>query len=220
MFLGSRHFLLAQGYCLLIVNFSGSIGYGRNMMNSLLGEIGVLDVKDCGDLTKMALHQFADVVDPSKVGLTGGSHGGFLTGWLLGHPAYRDLWAVAAVRNAVFDMNYMLSATDIPDWIAACVFNKELDLSQTSPEDVKTIHERSPISVVQNVKAPLLILVGEVDLRVPPHQSYKYMHALQARDVPCKLLKYPGESHPLQAKFETTADCEINVAMWFDKYLR
>jgi acylaminoacyl-peptidase len=78
------------------------------------------------------------------------------------------------------------------------------------------IHERSPISVVGNVKAPMLILVGEVDLRVPPHQSYRYMHALRERKVECRLLKYPGESHPLEAKVETQADVTINMAIWFD----
>jgi len=86
-------------------------------------------------------------------------------------------------------------------------------------EDVKLIHERSPISVVHNVTAPTLLMVGDVDLRVPPHQSVKYMHALKQRGVDVKLLKYPGESHPLEAKFETSADCTINIALWFDKYL-
>lgn len=160
------------------------------------------------------------MVDPKKVAVTGGSHGGYLTGWLTGHPKYKDLWACSAVRNAVLDMNYMNASTDIPDWIQACVFNEPLDQSCLTTEQVKMIHERSPISVVHNVKAPMLIMVGEVDLRVPPHQSYKYMHALKQRGVECRLLKYPGESHPLEAKFETSADNTINMALWFDKYLQ
>lgn len=81
------------------------------------------------------------------------------------------------------------------------------------------IHQRSPISVVHNVKTPMMIMVGEVDLRVPPHQSYRYMHALKERNVDCRLHKYPNESHPLEAKFETSADNTINIALWFDKYL-
>lgn len=55
MFLTARQYLLAQGYCLLIINFRGSIGYGGNMMSSLLGQIGVYDVEDCGNLTIKAL---------------------------------------------------------------------------------------------------------------------------------------------------------------------
>lgn len=96
-------------------------------MDSLLGTIGINDVEDCGELTLKAIKKFESIVDPTKVAVTGGSHGGFLTGWLVGHPAYKDIWASAAVRNAVFDMNYMNASTDIPDWIAACVFNKDLN---------------------------------------------------------------------------------------------
>jgi acylaminoacyl-peptidase len=143
-----RQYLLLQGYCLLIVNFRGSIGYGGNAMNSLLGNIGVNDVEDCGELTKLALEKFKHVIDEKKVAAYGGSHGGFLSAWLIGHPKYKDLWATACMRNPVLDMNYMRSATDIPDWIEACVLNRELDFGKATPEDVLKIHERSPISVV------------------------------------------------------------------------
>ena len=117
-------------------------------MNSLLGNIGFNDVEDCGELTKLAIQKFSHIIDPLKIGLTGGSHGGYLTGWLIGHPTYKDIWAAAAVRNAVFDLNYMNASTDIPDWIYACVFNKELDQSVLTIEQVKKIYERSPVSVV------------------------------------------------------------------------
>ena len=83
------------------------------------------DIEACR--IRKAIEKFADRVDADKVALTGGSHGGFLTGWLSGHLKYRDIWKATCVRNAVFDMNYMNSCTDIPDWIIACCFNKELD---------------------------------------------------------------------------------------------
>jgi acylaminoacyl-peptidase len=219
MFLQMRQYLLAQGFCLLIVNYRGSLGYGADLMNTLLGNIGINDVDDCGRLTQLALSEFSDVVDPKKVALFGGSHGGFLTAWLAGHPKWCDMWACGVMRNAVLDMNYMSASTDIPDWIHACVFNKPLDQSTLTQEQVETIYQRSPISVVHNVKAPLLIQVGDVDLRVPPHQSYRYMHALKARGVEHKLLLYPGESHPLAAKYECEADVAMNTALWLDKYL-
>ena len=76
--------LLIQGYCLLIVNYRGSIGYGEIFLNTLLGNIGVNDWQDCGNVTKMAIEQFSDVVDPERLGVFGGSHGGFLTGHMIG----------------------------------------------------------------------------------------------------------------------------------------
>ncbi len=56
----------------------------------------------------------------------GRSHGGFVTGWLIGHPEFKDLWNSACLWNAVLDMTYMLTITDIPDWIYAGGQNKEL----------------------------------------------------------------------------------------------
>lgn len=125
---------MQMGYNLLIINYRGSIGYGRDTMNSLLGQIGINDVYDCGELTLKAISTFEDRIDANKIGLTGGSHGGFLTGWLSGHPKYKDIWAASVVRNAVFDMNYMNACTDIPDWIFACVFGQELDQSALTKE--------------------------------------------------------------------------------------
>lgn len=66
-------------------------------MEKLLGRVSEIDVEDCGELTLMALKKFKHVVDPSKVGVMGLSHGGFLTAWLAGHPAYKDLWKAACM---------------------------------------------------------------------------------------------------------------------------
>ena len=64
-------------------------------MNSLLGEIGNKDVDDCGNLTLQALENFKDTIDKKRIGVFGGSHGGFLTAWLTGHPLFKDIWAAA-----------------------------------------------------------------------------------------------------------------------------
>lgn len=124
MFLLQRLFLILQGYHVLVVNYRGTIGFGRDFMEELLGQIGQKDVHDCGNLTKAAMK--ARDIDKNRVCVEGGSHGGFLTGWLIGHPAYKDLWCAAGLWNAVLDMTYMVQSTDIPDWIFACVLNREL----------------------------------------------------------------------------------------------
>jgi acylaminoacyl-peptidase len=137
-------------------------------MKSLLGNIGDFDVHDCGQLTKLSLERFPDNIDPSRVAVYGGSHGGFLTGWLIGHPEYKDLFKAAVLWNPVINMSYMFSSTDIPDWILACCLNKEWDYKVTS-DDNKVFYEKSPISVIGNVKTPSLVLIGGSDKRVPPH---------------------------------------------------
>jgi acylaminoacyl-peptidase len=136
-------------------------------MNTLLGNIGVNDVADCGELTLKALSTFGDVIDPARVGVYGGSHGGFLSGWLIGHQKYKDLFKVACLWNPVLNMNYMAASTDIPDWITACTEDKMHDWNSELP--VNLLHSRSPISQVSNVTVPCLLIVGDSDLRVPPH---------------------------------------------------
>lgn len=57
-----------------------------------------------------------------------------MTGWLIGHPDFKDMWAAAALWNAVLDMTYMVASTDIPDWIFACCCNEEIDYGKYSLE--------------------------------------------------------------------------------------
>lgn len=75
-------------------------------------------------------------------------------------------------------MPFMLMSTDIPDWIYACCYKREIDFTCLTAEEVAHFYNKSPHSVVHNVKTPALFLIGTADLRVPPHQSYYYMHAL------------------------------------------
>ena len=92
----------------MIVNYRGSIGFGKTFMDSLLANIGNRDVHDCGTLTKQIVRDERFDVDKTRVCVEGGSHGGFLSAWLIGHPAYKDMWCAAGIWNAVLDMTYMV----------------------------------------------------------------------------------------------------------------
>ena len=166
----------------------------------------------------MALDKFKDVVDPKRVGVYGGSHGGFLTGWLIGHSDYKHLWSAAILWNPVLNMAYMLNMTDIPDWIYACCFKKELSFTDLNPEQNAALFSKSPMSVVKNVTTPSLLLIGEKDARVPPHAAYYYHHALQEMGIETRLYNYPESGHALLPT-EHTVDATLNIAIWFDKYL-
>jgi acylaminoacyl-peptidase len=142
-----------------------------------------------------------------------------LTGWLIGHPKYKDLWAVSSLWNPVLNIPFMVMSTDIPDWVYACTYNREIDFTCLTAEEVSLFYSRSPHSVVQNVKTPALFLIGTADLRVPPHQSYYYMHALQQKGVDTKLYNYPDSGHAILPT-EHATDANFNIAFWFDKYLK
>lgn len=142
-----------------------------------------------------------------------------MTGWLIGHQKYKDLWAASSIWNGVLDMTYMVTSTDIPDWIWACCLNKELtDYYLYDAEDNMTFFKMSPISQIKNVTTPTLLVVGTHDYRVPPHQSYFYYNCLKSKQVPTKLYNYPDDGHGLLKKTEHSLDAYLNITFWLDEY--
>lgn len=99
---------------MLQVNYRGSIGAGEDSVNSLLGKVGQADVSDCMAALRAALEKFP-WIDPDRVALVGGSHGGFLVAHLSGqHP---DAFKAVVARNPVIDLASMSTISDIPDWL-------------------------------------------------------------------------------------------------------
>jgi len=210
---------LAQGYTLLVVNYRGSSSLGMTFMDSLLGQIGNFDVHDCGELTLMAVAKFGGkVFDAERIGVYGGSHGGFLTGWMIGHPKYKRLFQVACLWNPVLNMSFMIGVTDIPDWVTGCVKNESEGFLNYDESINSAIFKASQFSVVDNVEVPVLLLLGGKDLRVPPNQGIQYYNALKKRGLHTKLFYYPDGGHAI-APVECNADANLNIHAWFRKYL-
>jgi dipeptidyl aminopeptidase/acylaminoacyl peptidase len=91
--------LLARGVALLLPNYRGSLGLGESFVRALHGQAGRLDVDDVAALTAEALRLHGGALDRARVCAFGGSHGGFLSGWLAGHPTHRALFCAAALWN-------------------------------------------------------------------------------------------------------------------------
>lgn len=210
--------LLASGVALLLPNYRGSIGYGDHFSDALLGHIGSMDVDDCAALLRLALEQKA--LDPARGACYGGSHGGFLTAWLLGSPQHKSLFHCGALWNPVVDLPSMLGTTDIPEWCAAEAYGA-LDLKRpVSQEQMARLQAASPISVVDQVSVPVLMLLGLGDKRVPPSQGRYYVASLcelpHRPEVSC--LEYPGEGHAI-AGTESQAHAVQSVVSWLLDHL-
>jgi acylaminoacyl-peptidase len=204
------------GYALLMVNYRGSTGFGQASVEALPSNIGDLDVKDVVAAT-LKLKE-SGLVDPDRIGICGGSHGGFLTGHCTGQ--YPDLFKAAAMRNPVVNIPSMVTATDICDWcyVEACGKYDWGEYRPSSQEELRIMWEKSPVRYVENVKTPTLVALGLSDLRVPPSQGKEWYHTLRAKGVPTKLLVYEDDDHAI-AGVASEADHWVNIKRWFDEHL-
>ena len=198
------------GFAVLRVNYRGSIGFGQNSILSLPKRVGQQDVSDVQNAAETTVHDLC--IPPGKVFVTGGSHGGFLTLHLLGQ--YPNFYAAGATRNPVTNLATQRGTTDIMDW-CYCEGGSEFNFNSVPTSGVlQKFLECSPIVHVAKVKAPVLFMLGSVDLRVPPSQSFEYVHCLQGLGKTVTVLKYDDNNHPI-SKIDAEADCFVNIAAWF-----
>lgn len=218
-FVAAYAFLANSGYAILHVNYRGSTGYTMASLNELPGKCGVVDVCDVYDATKLVLSDSENNIDAEKVGICGGSHGGFLAAHMVGqHP---ELYKVAALRNPVTNIASMVSSTDIPDWCfveALGIGKYDFDKFRgPNKEELGIMFDASPLRYAERVKAPLLFALGSVDLRVPVSQGLEYYYTMKPR-VKTKMLRYDKDCHALDKPL-TTADHWVNILYWFDDNL-
>uniref|UniRef100_A0A0G4GVC0 acylaminoacyl-peptidase n=1 Tax=Chromera velia CCMP2878 TaxID=1169474 RepID=A0A0G4GVC0_9ALVE len=210
-------FLASAGFCVLSVNFRGSRGYGQRELLSLLGKAGRQDVDDCTRCLKLFLEEKGSEVDGSRAVVTGGSHGGFLTLHLIGqHP---ELFKAASVRNPVASISSMIGVSDIPDWVFAEASNEEFDFQVPTETNVLQFRRASPLQYVHQVKTPLIVAIGQRDIRVPPSNGRDYFQYMRAQTkTACRLLTYPDNDHPI-ANPDASLDYWMNSLCWFNRYL-
>ncbi|KAK3157569.1 hypothetical protein QOZ80_2AG0124510 [Eleusine coracana subsp. coracana] len=205
------------GYNLLVVNYSGSLGFGEEALQSLPGNAGSQDVNDV--LTALDFVVKKGLIDPSNVAVVGGSHGGFLTTHLIGQAP--DTFVAAAARNPVCNLSLMVGTTDIPDWCFVEVYGKEgkqYYSESPSVDDLVQFHQKSPISHISKVKTPTLFLLGAQDLRVPVSNGLQYARALKERGIESKLIVFPEDIHGID-KPQSDFESFLNIGVWFKKHM-
>jgi len=217
-FLASSVFLAMQtAGAVLLVNYRGSTGFGQASIDSLPGNIGKNDVADMIQAADDAVAAFPSLLDGERMSVVGGSHGGFLTGHLIGqHP---DKFKAAAMRNPVTNIPAMLGVTDINDW---CVVEAghEYDFSAYKPVTAQVLASMlasSPVAHIDAVKTPTLIALGAKDRRVPSSQGLDFFHMLKARGVPAKLLVFPEDTHAIDNP-ASEAEHWVAIAKWFKEH--
>lgn len=213
-------YLAALGYCLVLVNYRGSTGFGEKSIQSLPGHISSNDVADC--MSALCAAKEAGYVDPDRVAVIGGSHGGFLAAHLAGQHSHA--FRAVVLRNPVCNIATMVSLTDIPDWcfIEAWGVHRGKKRAGANPslEDLEKFESVSPIAHVDKVVAPVLMLLGNQDRRVPLDDPKRYLDALRQRDreLPTRIIVFPKDSHALD-KPQTEFEQWITTAWWLKKHM-
>ncbi|XP_021265632.1 acylamino-acid-releasing enzyme-like isoform X1 [Numida meleagris] len=207
--------LCRLGFAVLLVNYRGSLGFGQDSVDSLPGNVGTQDVQDVQLCVERVLQE--ELLDASQVALVGGSHGGFLACHLIGQ--FPDTYRACVVRNPVVNIASMLTITDIPDWCLTEMGMPYVPNALPDPAHLTVMLQKSPMSYINQVRTPVLLMLGEDDRRVPPVQGLEYYRALKARGVPTRLLWYPKNNHAL-AGVEAEADSFMNIVLWLLQHLQ
>ncbi|CAG9862113.1 unnamed protein product [Phyllotreta striolata] len=205
---------LTHGFAMLLVNFRGSLGSGQKSVEYLPGKIGVSDVEDCIQATDAALGRYP-WLNPDKLALTGGSHGGFLVAHLSGQ--YPDKFKSVVSRNPVIDVASMSISSDIPDWTYAEAGKEYSQKGEVDEGLFAFLRKVSPILHAHKVKAPTLLQIGSKDLRVPSHQGIEFYYRLKANGVKTRLNLYE-DNHPL-GSVPNEFDNIINSMLWIEEHL-
>ncbi|TDH10810.1 hypothetical protein EPR50_G00078910 [Perca flavescens] len=207
--------LARLGFAVLMVNYRGSTGFGQDSILSLIGQIGSQDVKDVQTAVLTAL-QMDITLDPKRLAVIGGSHGGFLSCHLVGQ--YPEFYRACAARNPVINAATLLGTSDIVDWRYTSVgLQYSYDQIPTA-EALAAMLQKSPITHAAQIKAPVLLMLGARDRRVSPHQGLELYKSLKSRASPVRLLWFPEDGHSL-SRVDTQADCFLNTVLWLHQHL-
>jgi dipeptidyl aminopeptidase/acylaminoacyl peptidase len=147
------------------------------------------------------------------MGVTGGSYGGYMTNWIIGHT---DRFKAAVTQRSVSNLVDFYGTTD-GNWIWEEVFG-----GKAPWDDLETYWRQSPIRYFGNVKTPTLVIHSEQDLRCSITQSEQVFVALKRQGVDSEFVMFPGESHGLSRAGRTDRRIvRLNaISEWFDRYLK
>ena len=201
--------LASRGYIVMQPNVRGSTGYGQPFQNANYKDLGGGDLRDV-----IAGKQFlveSGYVDPDKVGITGGSYGGYMT--LIALAKTPDEFAAGAQLFGIINWVSMYETSD------ALLQQYLISLLGDPVKDREVYEATSPITFIRNIKAPLLSLQGDRDIRVPRGQAEEVAAILAEIGTPNETVFYPAEGHGF-AKRENQIDSLGRVIDWFDQHLK
>jgi dipeptidyl aminopeptidase/acylaminoacyl peptidase len=196
----------AKGYGVLYLNPRGSTGYGQDFVNGIQYSYPGKDFDDLMAGVDAAIAK--GWIDDRNLFVCGGSGGGVLTAWIVGHT---DRFAAAVSMRPVINWHSFVGTTDGPSW-----YNQ---FEKYPWEDPMQYAVRSPLHYVGNVKTPTMVMTGEADLRTPMTQSEEYYRALKMLRKETLLVRMPDEFHGWRRPSHQLLQ-QLYLQAWFEKHSR
>lgn len=196
----------ANGYAVLYTNPRGSTGYGQDFVNGIQYSYPGKDYDDLMAGVDEALKK--GFIDERNLFVCGGSGGGVLTAWIVGHT---DRFAAAVSMRPVINWHSFVGTTDGQSWY--------YQFKKFPWEDPMEFAVRSPLHYVANVKTPTMVMTGEEDLRTPIGQSEEYYRALKMLKKETLLVRIPDEYHGFRRPSHNLLN-QLYLQAWFEKYMR
>ena len=203
----------AKGYAVFYPNYRGSTGRGIDFVYSSQADLAGKEFDDIVDGVDYLIEQ--GIADPNRIGVTGGSYGGYASGWMSTY--YSDRFAAAVMFVGISNNLSLWGTSDIPNELYLVHSRERM---WDSDEKWMDYLKRSPIYWVDRAQTPILIMHGAQDTRVHPAQSLELYRHLKVRkpEVPVRLVWYPGEGHG-NTRASSRLDYSYRMLQWFDTYL-
>jgi len=197
----------AAGFVVVYSNPRGSTGYGEEFGDLLYHNYPGNDYDDLISAVDAVIER--GYIDEDHMYVTGGSAGGIMTAWIVGHT---DRFRAAVVTKPVVNW---ISKTLVADNYNGYMYRR---YPGTPWENFQAYWDFSPLSVVGNIETPTMVMVGTADLRTPLSESKQLYHALKLRRIDTALVKIPGAFHNISNRPSQLIAKVINTVAWFDRY--
>jgi len=209
-FMHEFYYLASKGFVVYFCNPRGGRGYGEEHTKAIRHDWGT---NDYADLMAWVDHIEKELyIDRSRMGVTGGSYGGYMTVWIIGHTRR---FQAAVTQRCVSNFISMWGSSDLNH-----LFEDTLNLKPPY-EDLKNYWEHSPIAYIANARTPTLVIHNENDMRCPIEQGEQVYVALKKQGVATEMVRFPDEFHGLSRTGRT--DRRIvrlnSIVGWFEMYL-
>lgn len=200
----------SHGYFVFFCNPFGSDGQG-NEYADIRGHYGYEDYQDLMAFTDAVLAEVKQI-DPNRLGVTGGSYGGYMTNWIITHTSR---FKAAASQRCISNWISLWGTSDIgPDFVR--------DQMQAGLEDIETLWKHSPLKYVDQAETPTLFIHSDEDYRTPIEQGYQMLNGLIDQGVEAKMIVFHGENHELSRSGKPVHRMRRleEITKWMDDHLK